>query len=290
MFGYNNMHLGGLMLAFALALGACQQAEQRLGTKNEAGFYGKPHSVRESITQYQDPSTAEEQGKLIYLVEKTTDFDTLGRAMTVVEENSVLEPLPLPSKAKLRLQYHYDDEGRKQMIATYQGDSLMQTQYFYYNALGQLVQERKEMGKDLSHTQYIYDDKGRLSSTRQLERDSIVVLQEDRRYDAEGRLAEVLINNILGEAKHSTNISYAYDAEGRLIEKVLGDSRELCTYNEQGELATEKRYLANNLVLSCTYEYRYDQQGNWTHRVTYCQKYQAPRYKAVEHSREIVYC
>lgn len=118
-----------------------------------------------------------------------------------------------------------------------------------------------------------YNEAGLLISTRTFDKNGIFGEGKDIQYNDDGYITEKILRN--KDNNITMHEKYVYNDKNELIETYLIDPRGkvfmklLRTYNDKSNPITEKFYTSEDKLLVEEREnYIYDEQGNWTSRIS----------------------
>jgi hypothetical protein len=151
--------------------------------------------------------------------------------------------------------YLYDetDVRTRQIVEWYSGDGALEFTWIHiYDDRGNVIEQvYRHHGKDF-RTRWSYT------------------------YAGEDERASETFYNSLGAVFSGTRTVKEYDSQGRLIETIRYDcrdrqqSRAKYRYNERGDLTESISFNPDDSLYSkTTYEYEYDERGNWIEKRTY---------------------
>ena len=204
--------------------------------------------------------------------------------------------------------FHYDEQGRKTKVQTsraedyranvgtagapfeaadmppnLEGGGTATTKYDE-NDRPTGVEVRNAQGELISRAVRVYDDQGNVKEDKQILDDPINILPAEVRAKiaSEPGQADALraqLTQAMGGHEGFSSIGYTYDAQGRVIEQAQQFFNQVerveTTYNEQGDVAGEKRLSTQAgeqeqlpQTPETRFTYHYDQHGNWTEKIT----------------------
>jgi hypothetical protein len=146
--------------------------------------------------------------------------------------------------------FQYDDNDKK----VYHEDvstNVTQLKYWIYNDLGYLMEEKNLDSNRAPRTTYYMSNEGDVDSTVKADNSKNVY------------------------TKDSYILRFTYNKAGREIENIKTDadenlvSKSTFTYNKMGYKKTQVYFNAkNDQTYNYTYQYQYDNYGNWTSKIT----------------------
>jgi YD repeat-containing protein len=204
--------------------------------------------------------------------------------------------------------FHYDEQGRKTKVQTSRpedyranvsvagtpfeaadtppnlaGGGTATTKYDE-NDRPTEVEVRNAQGELVSRAVRVYDDQGNIKEEKQILDDPIKIFPAEfqARIASEPGQADGLraqLTQAMGGHEGFSSSGYTYDAQGRVVEQTQQFfnlvERTETTYNEQGDVAGEKRLSTQEgeqeqppQSPETRFTYHYDQHGNWTEKIT----------------------
>ncbi len=174
-----------------------------------------------------------------------------------------------------KLTYQYNDKDSLVALVECNAlDGVIKKFTYLYNDKGQMIESKKLLSEkegEWIHT-YTYDEQGKVVQDLEiyplkLYPDSSIHNKRICKYDKQGNLIEEGNYNYVGGLK-SRHI-YKYDDKGNKIESSSYDeydslmNRKTFLYDEEGSLIEQKFYERDSLWLRESFEYKYDDRGNW---------------------------
>jgi hypothetical protein len=263
----------------------------------EFNLKGKVVSVKE-ITytgQLENGKLEKGYGKEIHLLE----FDDSGRLKANINFDD-------KKNQKDAVKYEYSIEGRLAVQNEYEGKDLLRTKKFFYDATGNLVEEKYyKYGKDYDgNITYVYDSRGLLvevnnnysifSSKNQKNYNDKKLLTEEKifdtktgkqmwlvrhYYDSTGFKTMIIRKNIENGVLLTTN--YTFEPMNNIICEEYSIKKVCRDYDENGNLMV---YLGDGVRE--TYEYTFDEKGNWITLVKTTNTGKLEEYEIVERKIE----
>ena len=204
--------------------------------------------------------------------------------------------------------FHYDEQGRKTKVQTSRAEDYRAnvgtagspfaaadmppnlagggtaTTKYDENDRPTEVEVRNAQGELVSRAVSVYDNQGNIKEEKQILDDPIKIFPAEvqAKIASEPGQADAFraqLTQAMGGHEGFSSIGYTYDAQGRVIEQTdqffnLVERTET-TYNEQGDVAGEKRLSTQEgereqppQSPETRFMYHYDQHGNWTEKVT----------------------
>ena len=202
-----------------------------------------------------------------------------------------------------RHKYRYQDARVQQKLFYNAADELEYTDLYSYDHDGRLVERARYAagGVPRWRTHYAYEDRNNGQRSRVqwtvYYSDGRIIRQGVEEHDGEGRVAREVRRDEVEQTYEE--VHYEYDYRGRLVaERTINARGELesvrrLRYDDRDSIVEEvvSRF-DGTMRRMVTYEYRYDEHGNWVKRVTV--EREKPRFGPVVtatwiHRREILY-
>jgi YD repeat-containing protein len=204
--------------------------------------------------------------------------------------------------------FHYDEQGRKTKVQTSRAEDFRAnfafaggpfeaadmppnqtgggtaTTKYDENDRPTGVEVRNAQGELVSRAVRVYDNQGNIKEEKLILDDPIKIFPAEVQAriasepgQADGVRAQ--LTQAMGGHEGFSSIGYTYDAQGRVIEQTQQFfnlvERTETTYNEQGDVAGEKRLSTQEgeqeqppQSPETHFTYHYDQHGNWTEKIT----------------------
>jgi YD repeat-containing protein len=145
------------------------------------------------------------------------------------------------------------------------------------------VEVRNAQGELVSRAVRVYDPQGNVKEEKQILDDPINIFPAEVRAKiasepGQADAVRAQLTQAMGGHEGFTSIGYTYDTQGRVIEQTQQFfnmvERTETTYNEQGDVAGEKRLSTQEgeqeqppQSPETRFTYHYDQHGNWTEKI-----------------------
>ena len=208
--------------------------------------------------------------------EYTTEYDTSGNKI----EYRCYKPNETPSLVS-KVNYTYDLDGNR-ISLEHSDPSNPEYGYKYiytYDKQGNRI-EFNDFSKDgslNSRKTYKYDAQGNAIEFHRFNADGSLDSRSTYKYDTKGNKIES--NRFEADGSFDARYTYKYDMQGNETEKSSFKAngslswKKTYAYDLKGNKVLYKRYKANgDLKSSMSWEYTYDQQGNWTKRIKFKNK------------------
>lgn len=236
------------------------------------------------------------RGSYVGLSDSIYEYDSEGK-LTLVKgsDREFMTMYGSRSASFLRL-YKYDSKGRLsgeintititeieentgQSMEGIEGDKCTENTEYVYNEKGEKVEENFYISNG-----YISNDNGFLP--RYYEENYRFPYEKKFKYDDKGRLLEEFEKTLTIKSNlyyRNRDISpkttfilttYKYDEDNRIQSKSVQheideEEKYLYTYDEHGNITSERHYKLGKISDNITYIYKYDKQGNWIEKSTY---------------------
>ncbi len=214
----------------------------------------------------------DEEGRLL----KLNAYDSDGSSSTLSFDKDKKERevyyFKMPNISKSREQIKYNENGLVVEKFSYESDSLLKERYTCrYSECGEKVEEAwynasDSLTKKITH---LYNDKGFLIEERALGAEEDVLWVNTYTYDNKGNVIETANYNSVDSLERRT--TYKYDDKGNLFEKSFYNKfdslilKETLLYDKEGSLVEDNFfYTEYSLYSQNSFEYKYDEMGNWT--------------------------
>lgn len=176
-----------------------------------------------------------------------------------------------------RKEYRYDGDNCVELLSFNPNKEIEERGVFVYDKNGVLQEELyyNAHNKVFAKLEYTFDERGNLIEL--LEYDPDGMLEESQKSKFKDDLEQERYtyyydaHNVL-----VTKYEYRYDKSRNLIEGLLFDDsknllgRWVYAYDNYRNVVSEESFDADNvLVEKRTYDYKYDEHGNWIERITY---------------------
>lgn len=171
-------------------------------------------------------------------------------------------------------EYLYNPAGQLKERKTINGP-VLHTFYYRYNKEGQLEQsEEHTNGSLMKTTTYQYDEAGRLVLSQDYFEGSKSESNRKQRYNDQGQLAEMQVY----DEEHVVQLKkrYGYNEQGQEIEQAIYSGSNIPSYkrqfvyDEQQNLVKDWAYLEDGTLNgrdAFSYQYTYDNKGNWLTKI-----------------------
>jgi YD repeat-containing protein len=210
-------------------------------------------------------------------------YDETGRLLTITNG---------PKKGG-RIDFYYDEHGRKTTIQSFDPKTLSRGQNSSLNPPWDAVVRAGVAvpvgGKIIT----IYDENDQPTEAQIRDAEDHTVRRLVRTYDANGRMVEenpfLMMNNEMGallggKEQAGTSTSYTYDAQNRITKRrkrnMIFETTATILYNDHGDKAEERTTFTKNSAMpigsagapkedEIHYTYQYDSYGNWMEQTVY---------------------
>ena len=223
-------------------------------------FKARGSYVRQSDSTYEYDS----EGKLISVKGSDEDFMTMYGSKSV----SFLKLYEYGSNGQL------SEEINTITIDETKDDKYTENTEYIYNEKGEKVEENFYINKDNDYLPKYYEENYRFPYKKKF------------KYDDKGRLLEEFEKTLTIKSNfyyRNRDISpkttfilttYKYDEDDHIQSKNVAleigeEEKYLYTYDEHGNITSERRYKLGQISDNITYTYKYDKQGNWIEKSTY---------------------
>lgn len=165
---------------------------------------------------------------------------------------------------------HYQNEYNREGQLVRKNELLTSSEETYvYNSKGQLESVMSFRGGYSTECTYTYDKNGNLTKETDGETGTVV-----KRYEYNDKNQCVASYNYYpDDGSLLSKEVYAYDGNGlkKSMTRYVDDEAvglEVYEYNDRGDMVEERHEQGDETIETMTYEYEYDEQGNWTTKLT----------------------